>query len=89
MFFQMKKFILYTDATNIYGWALSEPLPYGKTEFEKKVKLEDLVKNPEASDISYFVKNDFRCPDNCIGKNIVALRKKLVLKTILVNIWGR
>ena len=35
------KKILYVDANNLYGWAMSESLPYDEIKFDGNVKLEE------------------------------------------------
>ena len=37
----MKKKIMYIDANNLYGWAMSEYLPYDEIIFDRNFKLED------------------------------------------------
>ena len=58
------KQILYVDATDLYGHSMSEPLPYDEIKFDKNVKLEDILKTPDDSDIGYFIKVDLKYPDN-------------------------
>ena len=55
--------IWYVDANNLYGWALSEYLPYDEIKFDEQVKLEDILKTPDKSDIGYFVEVDLKYPD--------------------------
>ena len=38
---EIKK-ILYKDANNLYGWAMSECLPYDEIRFDNNVKLKDI-----------------------------------------------
>ena len=56
--------ILYKDANNLYGWAMSEPLPYDEIKFDNKAKLEDIINTPDDSDIGYFIEVDLKYPDN-------------------------
>ena len=56
--------ILYVDAKNLYGWAMSECLPYNKINFDRDVKLKDILKTPDDSDIGYFIEVDLKYPDN-------------------------
>ena len=58
------KKILYIDANNLYGWAMSQYLPYDDIKFDKKVKLEDILNTPDDSKIGYFVECDLIYPDN-------------------------
>ena len=58
------KKILYLDAVNLYGWAMSEYLPYDEIKFEQNVKLEDILNTSDESDIGYFVEVDLKYPDN-------------------------
>ena len=57
------KKILYVDANNLYGHSMSEPLPYDEIKFDNNVKLEEILKTPDDSDIGYFVEADFIYPD--------------------------
>ena len=38
-------FILYLDANNLYGWAMSQPLPVGKFRWERKMPTEEQIMN--------------------------------------------
>ena len=58
------KKVLYIDANNLYGHSMSQPLPYDEIKFHKSVKLEDILNNPDESDIGYFVEVDLSYPDN-------------------------
>ena len=65
-----KKKILYIDAIKLYGWAMSESLPYDETEMWYAHpdlymnKLEEIFDVADESDIGYFLEVDLRCPDN-------------------------
>ena len=52
------------DANNLYGWAMSEYLPFDEIKFKTKVKLEDILNTPDDSDIGYFIEVDLTYPDN-------------------------
>ena len=56
--------ILYDDANRLYGWAMSEYLPYDEIYFDNNVKLEDILNTPDVSDFGYFVEVDLTYPDN-------------------------
>ena len=58
------KKILYKDADNLYGWAMSEYLPYDEINFDRNVQLEDDLNTPDDSDIGYFVEVDLKYRDN-------------------------
>ena len=58
------KKILYIDANNLYGWAMSQYLPYDDIKFDNNVKLEDILNTPDDSEIGYFVEVDLKYPDN-------------------------
>ena len=57
------KKILYQDANNLDGWAMSQPLPYDKIRFDKNVQSENILNTPDDSDIGYFIENDLKYPD--------------------------
>ena len=50
-------------ATNFYGWAMSEPLPYDETKFDRNVILEDVIKTPHDWAFDYFLEVDLNYPD--------------------------
>ena len=43
---------------------MSQSLPYDEVKFDKNVKLEDILKTPDDSDIRYFVEVDSKFPIN-------------------------
>ena len=55
---------LYIDADNLYGWAMSETLPYDQIKFDRNVKLEEILNNHDDSGIGYFIEFDLKYPDN-------------------------
>ena len=58
------KKILYVDAKNLYGWAMSQYLPYDDIKFDNKVKLDDILNTSDDSEIGYFVECDLIYTDN-------------------------
>ena len=58
------KKISYVVANNLYGWAMSEYLPYDENKFDRIVKLEDIIKTPDDSDNGFFIEADLTYPDN-------------------------
>ena len=58
------KKIIYLYATNLFSLSMSQPLPYDEIKFDQNVKVEDLLNNPDDSDIGYFIEVDLKNPDN-------------------------
>ena len=59
------KNILYGDANNFYGFAMSQPLPFDNIKFEtENVCLEKILNTPDDNDIGYFLEVDLECPYN-------------------------
>ena len=54
---------LYIDANNLYGWAMSQYLPYDDIKFDGDVKLEDILDTPDDSEVGYFVEVDLKYPE--------------------------
>ena len=46
------KKILYIDANNLNCWAMSESPPYDEIKIDRNVKLEDILKTADDSDLS-------------------------------------
>ena len=57
------KKILYIDANNLDGWAMSQYLPYDETEFVGDVKLEDILNTSDDNEVGYFVEVEVKYPD--------------------------
>ena len=56
-------FITYLDMNNLYGWAMSEYLPYGGFKWLKNVDEFDVMSISEKSPIGYFLEVDLEYPD--------------------------
>ena len=54
------KKILYKDANNLYGWAMSECLTYNEIEFDKNVRIEGLLNTADGSYVGYFIEVDIK-----------------------------
>ena len=82
------KKILYIDANNLYGWAMSEPLPYDEIKFDDNVNLEDILNTPDNSDIGYFVGADLKYSDNIKEKTknfpFAPMNKKIILIILMI-----
>ena len=51
---------MYLDANNLYGWAMSQPLPTGRFKWLKGDKWDDIFKHKEG--IRYFIECDLEYP---------------------------
>ena len=60
---KLSTFITYLDMNNLYGWAMSEYLPYGKFKWLKTVDGFDVMSVSEKSPIGYFLEVDLEYPD--------------------------
>ena len=56
-------FITYVDMNNLYGWAMSKYLLYGKFEWLKNFDGFDVISISENSPIGYFLEVDLKYPD--------------------------
>ena len=55
-------FITYLDKNNLYGWAMSEYLPYGEFEWLKSVDELDIMSVNKKSDVGYILEVDLKYP---------------------------
>ena len=55
-------YLMYLDANNLYGWAMSQPLPTGKFKRLKSDKWNNIFKKKQG--IGYFVECDLEYPEN-------------------------
>ena len=56
-------FITYLDMNNLYGWAMSEYLPYERFKWLKNVDGFDMMSVSEKSPVGYFLEVDLEYPD--------------------------
>ena len=49
-------YLMYLDSNNLYGWAMSQPLPTGRFKWLKEDKWDEIFKNKEG--IGYFIECD-------------------------------
>ena len=56
-------FITYLDKNNLYGWATSEYLPYGRFEWLKNVDSFDVMSIDKKSDVGYILEVDLKYPN--------------------------
>ena len=57
-------FINYLDMNNLYGWAMSEYLPYEGFEWLKNVDEFNVMSISEYNSLGYFFEVDLKYPDN-------------------------
>ena len=53
---------MYWDANNLYGWAMSQKLPFKDLKFNTEVTIEEILKTGDESDIGYIIECDLRFP---------------------------
>ena len=56
-------FITYLDMNNLYGWTMTEYLPYNEFEWLENIDEFDINSISEKSDTGYFLKVDLEYPD--------------------------
>ena len=55
-------------ANNLYGWAMSQYLPYANLEFETEATLEAILSTPDNNDRTYTVEVDLELPKHLHDK---------------------
>ena len=56
--------ILYMDATNLFGYSMSQMSPYDENKVEKDFCLEEILNTPDDNEIGYFLEVVLKYPDN-------------------------
>ena len=57
-----ENYLMYWDANNLYGWAMSQPLPYKDISFNTDITLEEILATNDDNDIGYIVECDLEYP---------------------------
>ena len=78
-------YLMYLDANNLYGWAMSQKLPINGFKWENNITIfnEDFIKNyDENSNVGYFPKVDIKYPKKLLlpHKDLQFLRHKKIGK---------
>ena len=69
--FDLKKessYIAYVDANNLYGYAMSKPLPYKELKFESSIDLQTILETSDENETGYFVEADLDFPPELHNK---------------------
>ncbi|XP_037921320.1 uncharacterized protein LOC119658124 [Hermetia illucens] len=56
------KYLMYVDANNLYGWAMSQPLPYAEFKWVENIVDFDVLNIAADSDIGYILEVDLEYP---------------------------
>jgi len=63
-----ENYIIYLDANNLYGWAMSEALPYKDIKFSNETTLENILKTEDEGDTGYILEVDLLFPEELHDK---------------------
>jgi len=61
-------YLMYWDANNLYGWAMSQSLPLDNLRFEEGTSLNKILKTPDDSPKGYIVEVDLEFPQHLHDK---------------------
>ena len=80
-------FIIYLDKNNLYGWTMSEYLPYGEFEWLKNIDEFDVMSINKKSEIGYFLEVDIEYPDELheLHKNYPLASEKLAISSDMLS----
>ena len=59
---------MYVDTNILYGWAMSQSVPYDENKFGTRVSLEEKLNLPDDSNIGLFLEVDLSCSYTIRGK---------------------
>ena len=59
----LETFISYLDMNNLYGWAMSEYIPYGRFKWLKNIDKFDIISINDKSPIGHLLEVDLEYPD--------------------------
>ena len=59
-----ESYLLYWDANNLYGWAMSQYLPYKNLRLNTDVSIDQVLETADDSDVGYIIECDLNAPKN-------------------------
>ena len=59
---------MYWDANNLYGWAMSQPLPYKNIKFDKENTIDQVLETSDESETGYYIECDLHFPEELHDK---------------------
>lgn len=65
---QDSNYIMYWDANNLYGWAMSQYLPYADLKFDNNITLDQILETEDDNEIGYIVELDLSFPEELHDK---------------------
>jgi hypothetical protein len=63
-----ENYLMYWDANNLYGWAMSQYLPYKNISLNNEIEIETILKTADDSDVGYIVECDLEFPEEIQDK---------------------
>ena len=84
-------FITYLDKNNLYGWLMSEYLPYEKFEWLKNVDEFDFMSINKKSDVGYFLEVDLEYPNELheLHNDYSLAPEKIVVSNYMLSTYCR
>ena len=91
---KLSTFITYLDKNNLYGWEISEYLPYGEFEWLKSVDELDVMSINKKSDVGYILEVDLKYPNELhelhndyplAPEKLIIIYFQTIVKVLLIN----
>ena len=57
-----ENYLMYWDANNLYGWAMSQYLPYKNLALNKDISIDEILKTGDEADVGYIIECDLEFP---------------------------
>jgi hypothetical protein len=63
-----ENYLMYWDANNLYGWAMSQYLPYKNISLNSNINIDNILELPDNSEIGYIIECDLEYPEEIHDK---------------------
>jgi len=57
-------YIMYLDANNLYGWAMSQFLPYDDVKINKEITIDEILNTSDENETGYVIECDLHFPSH-------------------------